>query len=898
MDLNSYPQPASDDIRVPDEDVPSRHYRVPIAIDSVTNCLVIPSEAIPGGEDRYQCYACKRFLRLHTRWKKKKDRPRERWYFQHAPHEAGLCGGESFDHAIAIAAATWVLARHLSGDTTVRCEHICARCDTTVQQALPRSGLHVSVTHVYAGTAWEPDVALLDAADLSAWGLEVFQTHAVDRVKAIGIPCPWAEVVANDLKAIVVDRRRQSQREVTLKARQGRPDEAPLQKTGKWFCASCRDLPPPPDFPPGDEDALPLGSYQSTEVTRRRITRALVRKFERASAAYPLLLQAPELCPTHQTPLILAFGELVQASRIVAPRQTTRTLGWDIELDAIVQDTQHQSPLRLGILVLGRYTHPAVRDGQILMSSPFPFLAITQQSIESGRPVVVVNDRVNLPRWCPACREAERAAAAERERIRREEMARVNRTRTYADACKRVYEHIRDLHQTIRTLSDDDIQGYLKDWTSAYHTEAYHRLLDAVRLLGDDDVVELYDRQATEDHDAIGIVPDEWCDSTAELASTIRRDFVATAITGPYLGELRKRQERVAEQRQQMGNFQSAARDLHGSRRDIEHWTPFYSDPRPTGIPDHLTQRHHRHYAAFKSACDAIIASNLKDPRIPQIDFTSPITGFTVTKSLVHPQELISLIDVDLAPDNLLTQALSAAQHKWDFNAAANRREDLLRRLQSLERRIANGFYPTDFDSVAELHEDLGHRCAVMREEITSLQEVAATLVGYFSEDPALIQGRLDKCKPFSQVTSWFTAFPNHVQELRKREADLREQRKLERHIANAFVSKPVVVPQVVDHQAHIHAAREALLRLGKYLSGTDQVDAWDHLAAEFPNKARAAIRLVPQEHHPEWLKDIADVLNAPALRYTPTEQRELLLRMISFISPAGDGDTNILDQK
>jgi hypothetical protein len=898
VDLNSPPHPASGDVSAPDEDVPSRHYKVPIAIDSVTNRLVIPSEAIPGGADRYQCYACKRFLRLYTRWKRKKDRPRERWYFQHAPHEAGLCGGESFEHAMAVAAATWVLARHLSGDTTVRCEHTCARCDTTVQQTLPRSGLHVSVTHVYEGTAYEPDVALLDAHDRPGWGLEVFQTHAVDRIKAIAIPCPWAEVLADDLRAIVVDRKRQSQREVTLKARQGRPDEAPLQKTGKWFCASCRDLPPPPDLPPGDEEAPPTGSYQSTEMTRRRITRALVRKFERASVAYPLLLQMPELCPTHQTPLILSFGERVQASRIVAPRQTTRTLGWDIELDAIVQDTQYQPPLRLGILVLGRYTHPAVHDGQILVSSPFPFLAITQQSIEAGRPVVVVNDRVSLPRWCPACREAERAAAAERERIRREEMARVSRTRTYADACKRVYEHIRYLHQTIRTLSDDDIQEYLKDWASAYHTEAYNRLIDAVRFLGDDDVVELFDRQATEHHDDVGIVPDEWCDTAAELASIIRQDFMASAITGPYLGELRKRQERVAEQQQRMRNLQSAASDLYGSRRDIEHWSPFYSDPRPTSIPDNLIQRYHRHHAAFKSACDVIIASNLKDPRTHQLEFTSPVTGFMVTKSLVNPQELISLIDVDLAPDRLLDQALSAAQRKWDVNAAANRREDLLRRLQSLERRIANGFYPTDFDSVAELHEDLGHRCAEMREEIASLQEVAATLVGYFSEDPALIQGRLDKCKPFCQVTSWFTAFPHHVQELREREADLREQRKLERHIANAFVSTPVVATRVLDHQANIHAAREAFLRLGEYLSSTDQVNAWDHLAAEFPNKARAAIRLVPQDHHPGWLKDLANVLNAPALRYAPTEQRELLLRMISSIPPAGDGDSKELDQK
>lgn len=101
-----------------DEPVPSRYYKVAIAVDTTTARMVIPSEAEPGAGRRYQCYVCRQFVHLCAR-RHDELRPRELWYFKHAPKEAVNCGGESYDHAIATAVASWLLTRHVEHDTTV-----------------------------------------------------------------------------------------------------------------------------------------------------------------------------------------------------------------------------------------------------------------------------------------------------------------------------------------------------------------------------------------------------------------------------------------------------------------------------------------------------------------------------------------------------------------------------------------------------------------------------------------------------------------------------------------------------------------------------------------------------------------------------------------------------------
>lgn len=391
-----------------DEPIPSRYYKVAIAVDTTTARMVIPSEAEPGAGRRYQCYVCRQFVHLCAR-RHDELRPRELWYFKDAPKEAVNCGGESYDHAIATAVASWLLTRHVEHDTTVSCTHTCARCERAFTVEVPREGLRLSLGHSYQGTPWKCDAALISGDDAPHWGLEIFHTHAVNRDKAQGIPCPWAEVVADEFKAIIADKNRYAQRVVTLVAQQGRPDQIPVLPTGRWFCDDCRLLPPPIPVPPsGEYPPIPKADYGKAEASRRAVVGAFAEQLRCASAGSPVIMHHPLRCTKHDIPLVSLTGDHWAIRHVETPRQTTKALTWDLVAEARLGNDPHGAWQRIGMLILGKVSHPVERDGTLCPPSSFPFLVVDQRSVQNKILTILWADHLPLATTCLACREEER----------------------------------------------------------------------------------------------------------------------------------------------------------------------------------------------------------------------------------------------------------------------------------------------------------------------------------------------------------------------------------------------------------------------------------------------------------------------------------------------------------
>jgi len=869
-----------DGIEEIDEAVPSRLYRVPIAIDLATRALIIPAEAVPRTPNRYRCCSCGRFLRLVTR-RNQVDRSQEKWYFAHAPHEADQCGGESYDHAIAIAAATWVLTRHLEGMTTVRCAHRCARCDVVSQHELPRSGLRVVPDHLYQGTAWRSDLALVSPAATIAWGLEIFKSHAVERAKAVGIPCRWAEVTASDLVDIVADPKRRGRREVTLTAVSGRADAAPLLPTGAWQCAECRALPPPYQLPQIPTAASTAPASVDREQGRRSMVSLLARQLQTASDRKPFEFQLPISCPTHQIPLVLIFNSYLEVRHLQKPRQTSRRLSWDITLEAAIA-TKSTPPHPLGVLVVGSKPHRAARDGHVDLPSSIPFLVVNQATIAKGRALVLAMHQVSLATTCPRCEQDLRTAAAAQAREALRTMDRDLRIDRYASSCRLVLTSLKTSTPHLDARDERDLARQVDGWLSS-HIARHALALDRdVRALTDDDLVEMHARHADNAEASIGILPPDACSRVEELVSYMLSTYGLAALRQQFIARgrvlLADRTARTAR----FEHWESAARMLVAERHRIRKWQPPVTDGMPSEVPPELVDSYRSAFAGVIAAAQAIRSDDMDHLNRHSIDLYDPIAEAATTSSVIHQDQAVDRLQQACDPDRLFMAELGRIQGSWEALSRQQRRSELVDLVTQLEQRCRDGFDAAMCSDITAFDDRTRAFCAELAETRTKALALIPLVAAPFTIDHQVlsIQRRLAACEAPCQPLFWQRTHAGLLFDLRQRAEQERTQRLLDAHLQRVTSGTQDPPPQPVDHSAKVTAAITAIRYLRNLLLETSPDQEWDIAGAPGPAQALAAIVAIPQSHRPAWMQDVETVLRAGILRMSSQDKRRELLQL------------------
>lgn len=827
-----------------------RHYRVPIALDVVSQRPILPAEATRHVGDRYQCYGCGQFVHVVTQ-ANGAERPRETWFFAHAKHEARKCRGEGIDHVMASAAVTWLLTRHLTGATTLIIEHRCGRCRGIVPFEVPRDGLSPSINHQYQGTSRFSDVALVDQTAVPAWAIEIRKSHEVNVAKAKEIPCAWAEIAASDLLDLLKDSERRYQKRIVLQALQGRPAEPLPRPSGSWHCADCCALPPLPEIPiDADPRNLKHRDLKAHETARLRAIRILADKLRQTAYAGSLHVMLPDRCDRHDVPLVLTLDERLRAAHIATPAPSPKLFQWDVTLNTWAAGDPEYRMKPLGILVVGSHSHPTVESGTYAPPATIPFLMIDMATVGdvNARARMAVN--VTLPRWCPLCR--------------REDVARAMAQRSSQERIHAYMQASEDLWDELEVITDraGDYIASHADWESRLHGEVdryrhgvFLRLMTAAGALQDMDFEWFNDNWHNCQEETPG-VPNEDLIPVRDGGASLRKQFSPEKVQS----DLRKRIEEIRsteiDQAARMDRYDRAASACAKTRRTL-------TDLARLRDPDCLKEAQ-RLIEEFITQVDQVLraADNL-GPFVDiigrgGIPLNDPITGKRGDPSAIiggrenlesHIGRRAFIAEVTTAID-ATRRKLAADEHRTQARVAMEQAR-MLRATISCAGCGSLAEFETRLDGIAKQISDLADAA---RSHLTAITDHPSGLF-----DRAAELAEADRISAGATRHALLNAHPSILRQIEIIEKD-----------------------RVAREQARdrLGSATKAFAALCDHLAGLPRDAEWDVIGAPLPGAALTALRMIAEADRPRWARDAIQVMAAGVLTMTPEVKRQRLLEI------------------